>query len=142
MVADYEARSRYLSLALDARRLIDLLLAFVQSGERAADFERSVGDIIESLQSMGSAETLLASFQTRLPVRNYEQITTWDEVIPREARNELAGKLAVLLAETGTSESQQQSAMETIRFLYDVESRALHHFNEPGSSQFSAAFAI
>jgi hypothetical protein len=142
MLADYEARSRYLTLALEARRVIDLLLVFVQSGERAPDFDSSVRRIIDSLQSIGSAENLLASLQTRLTFRNYEQITTLDEVIGLDARKLLADKLAILLTGGSNLESQKQSAVETIQFLYDVESRALHHFNEPGSSQFTAAYSI
>ena len=141
MPADYEARSRYLALALDARRVMDLLLVFVQSGERAADFVPSVRAIIESLQSMGSAESLLQSLQNRLTLPSYEQMTTLDEVISPDDRRVLADKLALLITEGSSIESQKESALETIRFLYDVESRALHHYNEPGSSQFAAAFA-
>lgn len=142
MLADYEARSRYLSLALDARRVMDLLLAFVQTGERAPRLLLSVREIVESLQSMGSTESLLASLQNRLPYRNYEQISALDEVVGVEDRKLLAEKLAILIAEGGDRQLQTQSAQETIRILYEIESRALHRFNEPGSSQFTAALAV
>jgi hypothetical protein len=97
--------------------------------------------IVESLQSMGSAESLLQSLQTRLTFPSYEQMTTLDEVISPNDRKLLADKLILLLMEDSGVESQKKNALETIRFLYDVESRALHHFNEPGSSQFATAFA-
>ena len=142
MLTDYEARSRYLALALEARRVMDLLLVFVQRGERAADFEPSVRGIIDSLQSMGSAENLLASLQTRLRFRSYEQITTLDEMIGPDDRRLLAEQLLVLITEDSSREAQQKSAMDTIHFLYEVEGRALHYFNEPGSSQLATAFAI
>jgi len=141
MPADYETRSRYLALALVARHVMDLLLVFVQRGERVGDFVPSVRAIVESLQSMGSAESLLQSLQTRLTFPSYEQMTTLDEVISPNDRKLLADKLILLLMEDSGVESQKKNALETIRFLYDVESRALHHFNEPGSSQFATAFA-
>lgn len=142
MLADYETRSRYLSLALDARRVMDLLSEFVRTGERAPDLLLSVREIVASLESMGSAESLLASLQNRLPFSNYEQISALDEVIGPEDRKRLADKLGVLLAGNSDIESQTQSARDTVRILYEIESRALHRFNEPGSVQFTAALAI
>jgi len=142
MLTDYEARSRYLALALEARRVMDLLLVFVQTGERATDFEPSVRSIIDALQSTGSAETLLASLQTRLLFRSYEQITTLDEMLGPDARRLLAETLEVLITEGSSRAVQEKSAMETIHILYEVEGRSLHYFNEPSSSQLTAAFAI
>jgi len=143
MLADYEARSRYLALALEARRIMDLLLAFVQKGERATDFEPSVRGIIDSLQSLGSAENLLASLQTRMQFRSYERIATLDQMIGPDKRRLLVEKLEVLIAEASSREDQEKSALEAIHFLYEVEGRALHYFNEPGSSQFTTtAFAL
>ena len=142
MVADYETRSRYLALALEARRIMDLLLAFIQKGERPMDFEPSVRSILDSLQSLGSAESLLASLQTRLQFRSYERIATLDEMIGPDDRRLLVERLLVLLAEGSSREDQEKSALDTVHFLYEVEGRALHYFNDPGSSQITAAFAL
>lgn len=142
MLADYEARSRYLALALEARRVMDLLLAFVQTGERATNFEPSVRSIIAALQSTGTAEHLLDSLQTRPLFRSYEQTTTLDEMLGPDDRRLLAEKLEVLITEGNSRAVQAESAMETIHILYEVEGRSLHYFNEPSSSQLTVAFAI
>ena len=143
MLTDYEARSRYLALALEARRLMDLLLVFVHTGERATDLEPSVRNIIDALQSTGDAEHLLASLQQTRPLfRNYEQTTTLDEILGVDQRRLLAEKLEVLITEGNSRAVQEESAIETIHILYEVEGRSLHYFNEPSSSQLTAAFAI
>jgi hypothetical protein len=142
MLTDYEARSRYLALALEARRVMDLLLVFVQTGDRATDFEPSLRAIIDALQSTDSAENLLASLQTRLQFRSYEQITTLDEMLGPDDRRLLAQKLEALITEGSSRADQQRSATETIHILYEVEGRSLHYFNEPSSSQLTTAFAI
>src|ERR1035438_5081932 len=110
MLTDYEARSRYLALALEARRVMDLLLVFVQTGKRATDFEESVQGILGALQPTGSAEHLLASLQT---FRSYEQTATLDEMLKPDEGRLLAEKLGALITE-GNSRAIQESAIETI----------------------------
>ena len=142
MLTDYETRTRYLALALEARRVMDLLLVFVEKGERIEGFESSVRSIIDALQSIGSAENLLVSLQTRPPFRNFEQIITLDEMIGPNDRKLFAEKLGVLIAHGSSRAVQEQSAIETIHILYEVEGRSLHYFNELGSPQLATALAI
>jgi|ERR1035437_8855328 hypothetical protein len=138
MLTDYEARSRYLALALEARRVMDLLLVFVQTGERAADLEPAVRGIIAALQSTDTAENLLASLQTRPLFRSYEQTTTLDEMLGPDDRRLLAEKLEALITEGNSRAVQEESAVETIHIFYQVEGRSLHYFNEPSSPQLTA----
>ena len=49
MSSDSDVRSRYLALALDARKLIDVLIAFVDRGERREGFDKCLQEVIDSL---------------------------------------------------------------------------------------------
>jgi len=142
MFVDAEARSRYLALALQSRKMIELLLEFVQAGTRPSNFEGSARELMTSLNSASTPELLLRSLHTNLPLQNFEEATTLDEAIGSEGKKALAANLELLIAPLADSRSAHQSAMDTIHLLYDVETRALHRFNEPGSSQFTAAFAV
>jgi hypothetical protein len=54
-----------------------------------------------------------------------------------DERRLLAEKLGALITE-GNRQAIQESAIETIHLLYEVEGRSLHYFNEPSSSQLTA----
>jgi len=52
MQADTEVRSRYLALALDARKIIDPLLSYYETGEKSGLLTESVQEAAESLRSI------------------------------------------------------------------------------------------
>jgi len=131
MTPGYESRGRYLALALDVRRGMDLLIDFIRSGNRPEALVPTMRTVVNSFESMGSAESLLASLQSSLPFRTYEQITILDEVTDQKTRENLATKLAAFINEEIDIEAQKKTALEVLNFFYEVEARALQHFNRP-----------
>jgi hypothetical protein len=50
MSSQPDVRSRYLALALDARKVIDALIIFVEDGAHGADFDSSLQGVIDSFR--------------------------------------------------------------------------------------------
>jgi hypothetical protein len=129
MIADNEVRTRYLSLALDARRVIDILLPFVTTGQKTTELEATLREVLESLQFEDNVDSLLASLQTRQHPYSYEEITTLDGVAEGHGRRVLAQKLSDVL--DSDEATQKVSASQALTLFFVVESNALHQFNEP-----------
>ncbi len=124
MSSESEVRSRYLALALDARKVIDALIVFVDQGEREEIFDQSLQEVIDSLQ--------LRKEDTFSPLHNhlafseyYEQVRTVGESLDRA---EIVEKLETVKARQATIEKQKQDAFDAIRLLSAVESRALYYY--------------
>jgi hypothetical protein len=129
MIEDNEVRTRYLSLALDARRVIDILLPFVTTGQKTTELEATLREVLESLQFEDNVDSLLASLQTRQHPYSYEEITTLDGVAEGHGRRVLAQKLSDVL--DSDEATQKVSASQALTLFFVVESNALHQFNEP-----------
>ena len=130
MVAEYETRSKYLTLALAARRVVDLLLPFVERGERATALPESLKSLVESLESGGSAESLLERLRTSVHRPIFEELLTGNDLDSSEERTLLAQELRRVVEESCDIESQRVSAKQAIRLLCAVEGRALSQFNQ------------
>jgi hypothetical protein len=124
MSSESEVRSRYLALALDARKVIDTLIVFVDQGEREEGLDQSLQEVIDSLQ--------LREEDTFSPLRNrlafseyYEQVRTVGESLDRAV---IVEKLETVKARQATVEKQKQDAFDAIKLLSAVESRALYYY--------------
>src|SRR5258708_3181275 len=109
MPTEYDVRSKYLTLALEARRVVDLLLPFVERGEKAPSLVPSLSGLMESLESSGSAETLRARLRTPGPRPVYEELLTNEELDSPEERTRLVLELRKVVQEQGNLESQKDS---------------------------------
>ena len=132
MIADAEVRDRYLSLALDARKILDALVIFIEEGRRVPDLESCLQDAVESLKRASGEHSIFAPLRTSLALEHYEQIRTVDEVSESaEKQKAIIDKLSNVMAQTGDSKAQKQSAYDAVDFFYALERRALHHYGQP-----------
>jgi hypothetical protein len=128
--ADSEIRSRYLALALDARRIMDALIPFVESGQRSESLETSVREAIDALTSVteGTGTNVVHS---NLAFDEYEQVLTLDEIKNQEDRKTVISDLVQIAGPDNGGEAQRQAAMRVLEFFFAVESRALQYYNRP-----------
>jgi hypothetical protein len=126
-------RSRYLSLALDARRAINAIRAVQESRGDLMELRHSIGAAAASLDAVSSDMDLYAHLASEqcAPYRRFEEIQTVVEASTTFESGILIPSLKSLLA----SESPQESDLSVARkFFRALEGRALHHFNDPRSS--------
>lgn len=135
LTADSAVRSRYLALALDARRILDLLVPFVECGQRGQALDTSVKDVIEALQSLDGPFDIKA-IHGRLAFDEYEQVMTLDEVRTAEGRKGVISDLEAIL-ETDNLVDNRIAATRVLHFLFALESRALHHYRSPSAPAFA-----
>jgi len=126
---DSEVRSRYLALALDARRIMDVLIPFVDSGKRNESLDIAVKEAIDALGSV-SGDSATSPVRSNLAFDEYEQVLTIDEVKGQEERKEVIADLRQI-ASSKDSGTQQEAAMRVLEFFFAVESRALQHYDRP-----------
>ena len=96
MTADSEIRSRYLALALDARRIMDVLVPFAENGQVDQALDASVRDVIGALHSLGETADI-NPVRSSLAFDEYEQVLTVEEVKPREDRKAVIQDLQTIL---------------------------------------------
>jgi predicted DNA-binding protein YlxM (UPF0122 family) len=125
MSSESEVRSRYLALALDARKVIDALIVFVDKEEREEGLDQSLQEVIESLQA--KREDIFSPLRNRLAFSEYyEQVRTVGEVA--NDRAEIVQKLETVKTGQATMEKQKQDAFDAIKMLSAIESRALYYY--------------
>lgn len=124
MSSESEVRSRYLALALDARRVIDALIVFVDQERREAGLDQSLQDVIDSLQVR--REDIFSPLRNRLAFSEYyEQVRTVGESLNRA---EIIERLETVKTRQASLEKQKEDAFEAIKLLAAVESRALYYY--------------
>jgi hypothetical protein len=129
MQADTEVRSRYLELALDARKVIDPLMTYFETGESTAPLLESVQDAAESLRSI--VHPAQFSAHSKLAFEHYEQVLMLEEVRPSKDRGALLADLNTLLLPANDASAKKQAAYRVIEFFFAVETRALQYYARP-----------
>lgn len=127
--ADSEIRSRYLALALDARRILDALVPFVDAGKRSGTLETAVKEAIEALTSVSVGAGSIA-VHSNLAFNEYEQVLTLDEIKSEDERKSVISDLQII-AGPGKGKSQRRAATRVLEFFFAVESRALQYYSRP-----------
>jgi len=131
VIADAEVRDGYLALALDARKIIDDLVVFVEEGRRPQDFHSHLQDAVESLRRAIGERNIFTPLRNNLPLDHYEQIRTVEEVSESaETRKQIIDNLSKILDEAADPETNKDNAFSAIEFFYALERRALHHYNQ------------
>jgi hypothetical protein len=129
MSSDSDVRSRYLALALDARKLIDVLIDFVDRGERRQGFDNCLQEVIDSLNPSAEEESLFSPLHNPLAFSEfYEQVQTVNEALKPNKPDEIVQKLLSVKAQGADENKQKQDAFEAIKLLSAIESRALYHY--------------
>ncbi len=131
MLTDTSNRSRYLLLALDARKVIDALVGFVDTGRRGSDLDKILKNAMESLKSVGRGGNVFEASRNRLAFGHYEQVRTVEEVRGVDDREGVIAGLSAVLDQSGPPEKQQQLALEALEFFHALEGRALQHYSHP-----------
>jgi hypothetical protein len=129
MSSDPDVRSRYLALALDARRVIDSLIPLADEGKRQEGLAASLQEVIDSLQSLITGGDLFSPLRNRTSFSEYyEQVRTVDEVLGPSNRDKIIEKLLSVQADQEEMEQQKADAFEAIELLMAIESSALHRY--------------
>jgi hypothetical protein len=125
-------RVHYLSLALDARRALNAIRAADKSDEETNELRDSIRAATESLEILSSGADLYANLSPDHYVQ-YEEIQTLREVSSSFEVGTLVLSLRSLLS-GGTGRPSADQIGSARKFFRALESRALHHYNDPASS--------
>lgn len=130
-IADPDVRSRYLALALDARKIIDTLMPFADEGKRAEGFEATIDDAIKSLKGASAGANVFSPLRSSVSFsEHYEQVRAVDEALGPEDREKIVQKLANIqekAADIQRQDNQREDAFEAIELLAAIESQALYN---------------
>jgi hypothetical protein len=129
MSSESEVRSRYLALALDARKVIDSLIVFVDTDRREDNLDQSLQEVIVSLEAVTENTDIFSPNRNRLAFSEYyEQVRTVHEALPPAERAQIVEKLRTVEAKRASAEKQKQDAFDAIELLSAIESRALYYY--------------
>ena len=129
MTTESDVRSRYLALALDARKLIDALIVFVDQDRREEGLELSLQEVIESLQTLAEKRDVFLPLRNRIAFSEYyEQVRTVEEALKPEERGQIVQKLLTVRSNQAEPEQQKRDAYDAIKLLSAIESRALYRY--------------
>jgi hypothetical protein len=136
MVATGE-RVHYLSLALDARRAVNAIRAAKKGNESSNELRDSIRAATESLEALQNRTNLYANLAPAHYVQ-YEEIQTLSEVSSGLETASLIQSLKSLMS--GSTNAPLPADLDLARrFFRALESRALHHYSDPASSDVFAA---
>jgi hypothetical protein len=124
-------RVHYLSLALDARRALNAIRATAKGDNRSEELRDSIRAATESLEVISKHGDLYAKVSPEHYVQ-YEEIQTLREVSSSIDSAPLIQSLRSLLSVEAAAHAAED--LDSARkFFRALESRALHHYNDPGS---------
>jgi len=124
-------RVHYLSLALDARRALNAIRAADRGDGRTDELRDSIRAATESLEILETHRDLYANLTPNHYVQ-YEEIQTLREVSSSIDPGSLIQSLKSLLTD-GAGKPPAEDLGLARKFFRGLESRALHHYNEPTS---------
>ncbi len=129
MSPESEVRSRYLALALDARKVIDSLIVFVDQGKREDGLDQSLQDVIDSLQVVTQNKDIFSPLRNRLGFSEYyEQVRTVNEALKSAEKTHIVERLLTVKANEADALTQKEDAYQAIKLLSAIESRALYYY--------------
>ena len=135
MQAETEVRSRYLALALDARKIIDPLINYFETGESTGLLVESVQEAADSLRSIVDPAQFSHPTHSKLAFEHYEQVIMLEEVRPSKDRGDLINDLNALLQPAGDVSEKKKAAYRVTEFFFAVETRALQYYARPPIAQ-------
>jgi len=129
MSSETDVSSRYLALALDARKIIDALILFIDRKQRVVDLDHSLQEAIDSLRTVGKKAEVFSPARSRLAFSEYyEQVRTVEEALAPEEIERIVASLSRIKAHLTYSDNQKEDARQAIKLLSAIESRALHYY--------------
>jgi hypothetical protein len=125
-----ESASRYLSMALASRKLMNRLDSFAQTGALNAPMVEALSNLLTIMDTDWQATNSFAPVPGRSPFGRYEQAQTVKEVAEPFDSREVRRKLSRIV-EKGIEGAERGSIVRDInKFLYVLENRALHKYSE------------
>jgi hypothetical protein len=127
-------RSRYLSLALDARRAINAIRTVESKGTNLQELRHSIGAAAASLEAANSGADLYAHLAPGqcAPYRDSDELRAVVEASTAFSSDTLIPSLKSLLKSDEPAVSDLEIARKFFRAL---ERRALHQYNDPMSPE-------
>lgn len=124
------SNSRYLTLALDIRKVTDSLIRFAEKGQESEDLPKILPQMLAFLD-VSEDRTSIQRLRESGSFGNYENIVTVNEVfVKTEDRNAVVRQIHGIL-NAATAEERRKSATATIPFLDALERRALYRYSRP-----------
>jgi hypothetical protein len=117
-----------LALALDARKVIDSLILFVDQGTREQGFDDSLQKAIESLRATEKSQIFSPARNHLSFSEYYEQVRTVHEALKPEEMGKIVQKLSTVKSNQADVREQKNDAYEAIKLLSAIESRALYYY--------------
>ena len=125
-------RVYYLSLALDARRALNAIRAAGKGIVRPEELQESIRAATQSLEALDQNADLYAKLSPDQDhYVQYEEIQTLREVSPINPAPLLQSLKSLL--EDGLNAPTAEDLESARKFFRALESRALHHYNDPAS---------
>lgn len=129
MLAESNVRSRYLSLALDARKIIDVLVLYVKKADNPLQ-AALLGKVVDSLNTLGDRERLFSSADRTSLFGDYERMRTLGEVKDSFPQHDIARQLADVLRTDLAPDERKRNAEQAIQFFCALEGRALERYTQ------------
>lgn len=124
-----EANVKYLTLALDVRKITDALIDFVEEGKELGDDEDFLRSFLNTLEERGEAS--VKALREMGQFGSYESLKTIQDVFGAEKRRDLLNKLRAVRDQSNGD--RQKSALEAIGLLDSLERTALFRFEHAGT---------
>ena len=121
--------SRYLTLALDIRKLSDALISLAEDGVESSTMFPAMRQLLSSLEGVGQ-QTSAKALRDRGSFGRYESVVTVNEAITPSQRIELIQKLHDILT-PNAQETKRENALQAVAFFDSLERRALYRYNHP-----------
>jgi len=129
------SKSRFLSMALASRNLMNSLDSFAETGELGPLGSGAVANLLKVLDSDWQTSNSFAPVPGQSPFGRYEQALIVNEVASAFASEDIRGKLARMVHGTIPVADREAIVRNLNGFLYDLENRALHEYSEESSER-------
>lgn len=133
--AAHGSRSRYLSMALASRKLMNRLDSFASTGEHDPTLSEPLQNLLSIMEAKWQTENSFAPVPGRSPFSRYEQALVVNEVAAPFSANNVRGKLKSVIDGTVDHTNRVEVVREINEFLYDLENMALNKYSEESSER-------
>lgn len=129
------SKSRFLSMALASRNLMNRLDSYSQSGQLGEQVEEALRDLLKVMDTSWQTSNSFAPLPSQSPFGRYAQALMVAEVAEPFRAQDVRGKLERIVNQ-GVAESERDGVVREVNdFLYDLENRALYKYGEESSER-------
>lgn len=129
------SRSRYLSMALASRKLMNRLDSFALTGEMSEPMVEALKNLLTIMDTGWQTNNSFAPVPGQSPFGRYEQALIVNEVAGPFNSRDVRGKLGCIADGKIQDADRGATVREINEFLYDLENRALYKYSEESSER-------